>query len=112
MKKIFLSFFIVFALTTFIVNAQTLYIPSGTGGIGNSSTSNIGIGISNPTEKFHVSGNLLLTGTLGFNNDISNYYIKGVSNGLQYSPYSIGNFTFTSGSGNWSFTNGNVGIGQ
>jgi hypothetical protein len=60
-----------------------------------------------------VRGNILMSGsmTLGFNGDVNNYYIKGIVNGLQYTPYSTGDFTFSKGSGNWSFTNGNVGIG-
>lgn len=36
--------------------AQTLYVPSGTSGIGSSSNGNVGIGISTPLEKLHLSG--------------------------------------------------------
>jgi hypothetical protein len=78
-----------------------------------SGTGNVGIGTISPSEALQVRGNILMSGstTLGFNGDINNYYIKGIINGLQYTPYSTGNFTFSKGSGNWSFTNGNVGIG-
>ncbi|HTH56907.1 MAG TPA: hypothetical protein VL728_12745 [Cyclobacteriaceae bacterium] len=37
---------------------QTLYIPSGTSGIGSSTTSNVGIGTSSPQEALHINGNL------------------------------------------------------
>jgi hypothetical protein len=40
----------------FIVHAQTLYIPSGTSGIGASTNSNIGIGTTNPGVKLSVNG--------------------------------------------------------
>jgi hypothetical protein len=40
------------------MSAQTLYVPSGTGGIANSYNSNVGIGISNPLEKLHLSGSI------------------------------------------------------
>lgn len=36
--------------------AQTLYVPSGTSGIGSSSNGNVGIGVSAPQEKLHLSG--------------------------------------------------------
>ena len=85
---------------------------------------NVGIGTTNPTAKLDVNGtanftnSVLLSGgsgtvanKIGFNADASNYYIQGILNGMQYSPYAVGNFSFTSGNGNWNFTNGNVGIG-
>ena len=71
---------------------------------------NVGIGRS-PSEKLHVIGNILTNQKIGFNDDIGNYYIGSIPDGMQYSPYTVGNFTFTSGGGNWSFTNGKVGIG-
>jgi hypothetical protein len=42
------------ALAAFSYNAisQTLYVPSGTSGIGSSSTANVGIGISSPSSRF------------------------------------------------------------
>jgi hypothetical protein len=42
--------------------AQTLYVPGGTSGIGNSANSNIGIGTSNPTYKLHIVGDSFTTG--------------------------------------------------
>ncbi len=50
--------FFLTALTAFSLNAfsQTLYVPSGTSGIGSSSTANVGIGISNPSEKLQING--------------------------------------------------------
>jgi len=49
--------FFLTALTAFSLNgiSQTLYVPSGTGGIGSSSTANVGIGISNPSYKLHLN---------------------------------------------------------
>lgn len=38
---------------------QTLYVPSGTSGVGSSSTTNVGIGISSPAEKLVINGDLL-----------------------------------------------------
>ncbi len=40
------------------LNAQTLYVPSGTGGIGTSTNGNVGIGIPNPTFKLTVNGEI------------------------------------------------------
>lgn len=40
--------------------SQTLYVPSGTGGIGSSSNGNVGIGISSPGSKLSVAGDLLI----------------------------------------------------
>ena len=50
MKKFSLIY--LFVSFVFLVNikAQTLYIPSGTGGIGTSITNNVGIGTSNPKD--------------------------------------------------------------
>ena len=44
------------ALVSLWSYAQTLYVPSGTSGIGTSTNVNVGIGISNPLEKLHLSG--------------------------------------------------------
>jgi hypothetical protein len=68
-------------------------------------------GVSNFSDNILLSGGVGANNKIGFNADAANYYIQGISSGMQYSPYSVGNFTFTSGAGNWSFTNGNVGIG-
>lgn len=46
------------------INSQTIYVPNGT--IGVSSNSNVGIGVSTPTEKFEVVGNISLSGTNSF----------------------------------------------
>lgn len=72
---------------------------------------NLGIATLNPTQKLHVTGNILTSAKVGFNNDITNYYIGGISNGMEYRPYNIGKFNFTSGNGTWLFENGNVAIG-
>lgn len=72
---------------------------------------NVGIGTPNPTQKLDVQGNIIVASKIGLNNDITNYYIGGISNGLEYRPYSTGKFNFTSGNGTWLFENGNVGIG-
>jgi hypothetical protein len=68
-------------------------------------------GVSNFGDNILLSGGAGTNNKIGFNADATNYYIQGISSGMQYSPYSVGNFTFTSGAGNWSFTNGKVGIG-
>ncbi len=39
-----------------IASSQVLYVPSGTDGIGNSLSNNIGIGVSNPQEKLTING--------------------------------------------------------
>jgi hypothetical protein len=55
-------------LTIFIISTQgqyTLYVPSGTSGIGPtvSGNYNVGIGTGNaPSQKLHVNGNVLITG--------------------------------------------------
>ena len=38
--------------------AQSLFVPQGTNGIGTSSSSNVGLGTSNPMELFHINGNI------------------------------------------------------
>lgn len=56
--------FILVALMPAVIaalSAQTLYVPSGTGGVGSSSTGNIGIGISNPNAKLQVVGDLYIS---------------------------------------------------
>jgi len=47
-------------LLSFAYNAfsQTLYVPSGTSGIGSSSTANVGIGVSAPAEKLQINGSV------------------------------------------------------
>jgi hypothetical protein len=40
------------------VTAQTLYVPSGTSGIGSSSNGNVGVGTSNPPYSFYTSGDI------------------------------------------------------
>jgi len=40
------------------LTAQTVYIPSGTSGIANSTNANVGIGIDTPLEKLHINGSI------------------------------------------------------
>lgn len=48
-----------FALTnTYSVYAQSLFVPSGINGIGNSPNGNVGLGVSSPMESLHLSGAL------------------------------------------------------
>ncbi len=49
--------------------AQTVYIPSGTSGIGSSSNANVGIGTSSPGAKLDVQGNAIFTGGGVFGNN-------------------------------------------
>src|SRR5258708_6858961 len=55
----------VFLLTVLVLpavlDAQTLYAPGGT--IGTSSTANVGIGTSSPSQALTINGNLYLTGS-------------------------------------------------
>jgi hypothetical protein len=52
-KLLLLSFAGISALASY---AQTLYVPSGTSGIGSSTNVNVGIGIPSPLESLHLSG--------------------------------------------------------
>jgi hypothetical protein len=50
---------IAFASVGINVNAQILYVPTGTSGIGTSTvTGNVGIGFSAPAEVLHINGNI------------------------------------------------------
>ncbi len=101
----------------FVANATTRLSLFDGGNIGIGTNTNAGYklnvigGVSNFGDNILLSGGAGTNNKIGFNADAANYYIQGISSGMQYSPYSVGNFTFTSGAGNWSFTNGNVGIG-
>ena len=53
MKKAIL--FIAALVSALSLNAQTVYVPGGTGGIGTSSNGNVGVGISTPLAKLHVN---------------------------------------------------------
>jgi len=56
LKKLFLGMLVAFSLNAF---SQTLFVPSGTGGIGTSTVSgNVGIGIANPQELLQLNGNI------------------------------------------------------
>jgi len=101
MKKIFAT--LIIASVSYFSYAQNIFPTTG----------NVGIGTTSPSQALQVNGNILTSNSsmIGFNNDIIHYFIQGIGNGLQYTPFSVGNFTFSSGSGNWAFTNGNVGIG-
>jgi hypothetical protein len=66
MKTAFLpSLLFAACLTAISASAQTVYIPSGTSGIGSSSNGNVGIGISNPNAKLQVVGDLYVSQTSG-----------------------------------------------
>jgi hypothetical protein len=54
MKRLLLA--VIVASFSFSVCSQTLYVPSGTLGIGSISGSNVGVGISSPSAKLHVIG--------------------------------------------------------
>jgi hypothetical protein len=71
LKNLFLAAFAVITLNGI---SQTLYVPSGTSGIGSSANANVGIGISNPATKLDVNGALNVTGVLsfGYNNAAGN----------------------------------------
>lgn len=71
--------FIAVAVSALSLEAQTVYVPNGTGGIGTSSNGNVGIGTTNPkamldlkanslselsgTDRDFIGSNLVLTGT-------------------------------------------------
>jgi hypothetical protein len=58
-KLLLITLFSVSHLTGF---SQSLYIPNGLSGIDSSTTSNLGVGISNPSQKLHIhNGNLLIS---------------------------------------------------
>ena len=62
MKKLYVVSFLMLQYLVFCANVQTLYVPNGQSGIGTSSNTNVGIGVTSPDEKLHVSGNLKLRG--------------------------------------------------
>lgn len=52
------SLILIFLVTTVTVQAQTLFVPSGTSGVGTSSNSNVGLGTSSPADQLEaVIGN-------------------------------------------------------
>ena len=83
----------------------------------NSNSGNVGIGITNPSEKLVVSnGNLQLSGNMAVQWDSNNHQIYSTGSGQNnmYFKEWLGNFHFVDGNGNverLTITNGNVGIG-
>lgn len=79
-------------------NAQTLYVPSGTSGIGSTISAGVGVGTNNPLGQFEtVSGNrrVSLNGTvqnattgglitMSRNSDAGQQFILGVTDGASY----------------------------
>ncbi len=56
--KIRIYFLVMLAVLSVNGISQTLYVPSGTSGIGSSSNTSVGIGLSNPTQKLEVAGRI------------------------------------------------------
>jgi cytoskeletal protein CcmA (bactofilin family) len=74
MKTRTITAVILTALSMNTIAQQTIYVPSGTGGIGTSSTSNIGVGISNPLYgKFVIFGNGSEQGLTMYCNGITSF---------------------------------------
>jgi hypothetical protein len=84
MKKAML--FIAVAVSALSLNAQTVYVPNGTSGIGTSSNGNVGVGTSSPAGKFHVyGGDAYLWGlNLGFGNSIAKITTDDASKPLSF----------------------------
>jgi hypothetical protein len=128
MKKIIILILVLVAVS---LNdfAQTLYVPSGTSGIGSSTTANVGIGISNPAATLDVNGTLRTnlayirnpfsgTGYAGFmykNFSGNDYALLQGSDGTTYlNAATSKNIYFRTGNVNERMiilSNGNVGIG-
>jgi hypothetical protein len=108
--------------------AQTVYVPSGTAGIGTSSNGNVGVGTSNPQTSFHVVGAIQArpaatsSGYVGLVNGSASYagYIEWYKNGPARIAY-LGYQDFTGSQNNLGLNlengaqfvigGGNVGIG-
>jgi hypothetical protein len=61
------------------MNAQTLYVPGGTSGIGTSANGNVGIGTNQPLTNFDINGdNMYITGHNGLPQYIANWSSPGV----------------------------------
>lgn len=114
-RLIALSFLIVTS-----ASAQTVYVPSGTGGIGSSANSNVGIGTTSaPVAKLEVAGgggntvDIKVNGRLQTGADGGNLGGMWVGSSMfmgQYGPTMIGLYNNTA----WRLlidNNGNVGIG-
>lgn len=123
MKRFFHSIAFCLALST-MSYAQTLFVPSGTGGIGSSAVSgNVGIGISNPMKKFVVKSTQSNISQFFTSSPNAHLYIEnGAQKGLtigRLTNSTDGDYAWISGNtGNFSgfyaeivMRNGDVGIG-
>lgn len=108
-----------------ISQSQTLYLPQGISGIGNSTSENVGIGTSNPMEKLHIhNGKILIKSGSNINETTHSAGLRFVSDadsraaeilirrgansfqtGLQFNTFSGVNIE------TMSLLNGKVGIG-
>ncbi len=82
--KIKTLLFVALALLSFNAVSQTLYVPSGTNGIGSSGNANIGIGLSNPGDKLHIKNatdNSFLRIETGANQKYAGLKLVGSHNG-------------------------------
>jgi hypothetical protein len=76
-------------------------------------TNRVGIGTSAPTERLHVSGNMLITGNANVNNGRITSTVNGAANNLLPLAYGKVSYTGDKISGTDNFTSANrVGVGQ
>ncbi len=81
MKTFVLGVMLIYSLN---VLSQTLYIPSGTSGIGSSSNSNVGLGINGAIQKLDVNGNFNLRGGIYFNTQYQNIWLDNSTSKLKF----------------------------
>jgi hypothetical protein len=86
-KSLFLGTFVAFSFNAI---SQTLFVPSGTSGIGSSTNSNIGIGTSSPSSKLYIAGGEIGTdGNLRFFGTTPYIYSSGYLNPLRIEAQSV-----------------------